>query len=111
PAKAKTIGKYVGRDYRLGASMGHVRDLPKSDFAVAFDNGVAVTYEVTGKGKKVVAEIKKAAKGVEHVYLAPAPDRGGEAIAWHIAEAAKLADQRTRRVTFTEITAAAVREA
>jgi DNA topoisomerase-1 len=111
PAKAKTIGKYLGSDYRVVASMGHVRDLPKSDFAVAFDDGVAVTYEVTGKGKKVVSEIKKAAKGVEQVYLATDPDREGEAIAWHIAESARLAARRTRRVTFTEITAAAVRDA
>jgi len=111
PAKAKTIGKYLGSDYRVVASMGHVRDLPKSDFAVEFEHGVAVTYEVTGKGRKVVSEIKKAAKDAEQVYLATDPDREGEAIAWHIAQAARLGDQRTRRVTFTEITQAAVREA
>jgi DNA topoisomerase-1 len=111
PAKAKTIGKYLGKDYAVLASMGHVRDLPKSDFAVAINGGVAVTYEVTAKGKKVVSDIRKAAKGAEQVFLATDPDREGEAIAWHIAQAAKLAAGTTRRVTFTEITADAVRQA
>src|SRR5919199_5395760 len=91
--------------------MGHVRDLPKSDFAVSIDGGVSVTYEVTPKGKKVVSEIRKAAKAAEQVFLATDPDREGEAIAWHIAQAAKLAAATTRRVTFTEITADAVRQA
>ncbi len=111
PAKAKTIGKYLGRDYEVVASMGHVRDLPKSDFAVEFNGGVSVTYEVTPRGKKVVSDIRKAAKSVERVFLATDPDREGEAIAWHIAEAAKLAADTIRRVSFTEITADAVRRA
>jgi DNA topoisomerase-1 len=111
PAKAKTIGKYLGNDYEVVASMGHVRDLPKSDDALSFDDGVRVTYEVTPKGKKVVSGIKKSAKGAEAVFLATDPDREGEAIAWHIAQAAALPDTSTQRVTFTEITAAAVREA
>jgi DNA topoisomerase-1 len=109
PAKARTIGKYLGKDYDVVASMGHVRDLPKSDFAVEINGGVSVTYEVTAKGKKVVSSIRKAAKAAEQVFLATDPDREGEAIAWHIAEAAKLAAGSTRRVTFTEITADAVR--
>jgi DNA topoisomerase-1 len=109
PAKARTIGKYLGKDYDVVASMGHVRDLPKSDFAVDINGGVSVTYEVTPKGKKVVSSIRKAAKAAEQVFLATDPDREGEAIAWHIAEAAKLAAGSTRRVTFTEITADAVR--
>jgi DNA topoisomerase-1 len=109
PAKARTIGKYLGKDYDVVASMGHVRDLPKSDFAVDINGGVSVTYEVTPKGKKVVSSIRKAAKAAERVFLATDPDREGEAIAWHIAEAAKLAAGSTRRVTFTEITADAVR--
>jgi DNA topoisomerase-1 len=111
PAKAKTIGKYLGKDYAVVASMGHVRDLPKSDFAVEFNHGVAVTYEVTPRGKKVVSDIRKAAKSAEQVFLATDPDREGEAIAWHIAEAAKLAADTIRRVSFTEITADAVRRA
>ncbi len=111
PAKAKTIGKYLGKDYAVVASMGHVRDLPKSDFAVEFNHGVAVTYEVTPRGKKVVSDIRKAAKSAERVFLATDPDREGEAIAWHIAEAAKLAADTIRRVSFTEITADAVRRA
>jgi len=111
PAKAKTIGKYLGKDYAVLASMGHVRDLPKSDFAVEINGGVSVTYEVTPRGKKVVSEIRKAAKSADQVFLATDPDREGEAIAWHIAQAAKLAATRTRRVTFTEITADAIRRA
>jgi DNA topoisomerase I len=111
PAKAKTIGRYLGKDYVVVASMGHVRDLPKSDFAVEFNHGVAVTYEVTPRGKKVVSDIRKAAKSAERVFLATDPDREGEAIAWHIAEAAKLAAATIRRVSFTEITAEAVRRA
>jgi DNA topoisomerase I len=111
PAKAKTIGKYLGKDYSVLASMGHVRDLPKSDFAVEFHDGVDVTYEVTSKAKKVVSDIRKAAKAADQVFLATDPDREGEAIAWHIAQAAKLGAKTTRRVTFTEITADAVRAA
>jgi DNA topoisomerase-1 len=111
PAKARTIGKYLGKDYDVVASMGHVRDLPKSDFAVDINGGVSVTYEVTAKGKKVVSSIRKAAKAADQVFLATDPDREGEAIAWHIAEAAKLTAASTRRVTFTEITADAVRRA
>src|SRR6266508_3489623 len=111
PAKARTIGKYLGKDYDVVASMGHVRDLPKSDFAVEFNHGVEVTYEVTPRGKKVVSDIRKAAKSAEQVFLATDPDREGEAIAWHIAEAAKLAADSISRVSFTEITADAVRRA
>ena len=78
PAKAKTIGKYLGKDYDVVASMGHVRDLPKSDFAVDIDGGVSVTYEVTQKGKKVVSSIRKAAKTADLVFLATDPDRERE---------------------------------
>ena len=103
PAKAKTIGKYLGKDYDVVASMGHVRDLPKSDFAVDINGGVSVTYEVTQKGKKVVSSIRKAAKSADLVFLATDPDREGEAIARHIAGRPKLTAASTRRVTFTEI--------
>ncbi len=110
PAKAKTIGKYLGKDYSVVASMGHVRDLPKSDFAVEFNHGVEVTYEVTPRGKKVVSDIRKAAKSAEQVFLATDPDREGEAIAWHIAEelGAEGGDGRVRRVLFNEITKNAI---
>jgi DNA topoisomerase I len=111
PAKARTIGRYLGKDYDVVASMGHVRDLPKSDFAVSINGGVSVTYEVTSKGKKVVSSIRKAAKAAQQVFLATDPDREGEAIAWHIAQAAKLGIGTVQRVTFTEITADAVRQA
>ena len=111
PAKARTIGKYLGKDYAVIASMGHIRDLPKSDFAVEFNGGVSVKYELTPRGKKVVSDIRKAARSVEQVFLATDLDREGEAIAWHIAEAAKLAADSIRRVSFTEITADAIRRA
>ncbi|MFA5787366.1 MAG: type I DNA topoisomerase [Actinomycetota bacterium] len=111
PAKAKTIGKYLGKDFTVLASMGHVRDLPKSDFGVAIDGGVEVTYEVVARAKKVVAEIRKAAKGAESIYLATDLDREGEAIAWHVAAAAKLPESAVGRVSFTEITPEAIREA
>ncbi|MFL5796272.1 MAG: DNA topoisomerase, partial [Actinomycetota bacterium] len=109
PAKAKTIGKYLGKDYDVVASMGHVRDLPKSDFAVDIDGGVSVTYEVTQKGKKVVSSIRKAAKAADQVFLATDPDREGEAIAWHVADALKL--RAPSRVVFHAITPGAVRAA
>src|SRR4029450_10546776 len=97
----KTIGKYLGKGYDVVASMGRVRDLPKSDFAVDIDGGVSVTYEGTQKGKKVVSSIRKGAKAADQVFLATAPAREGEAIAWHIAEAAKLAAAATPTATFT----------
>jgi len=111
PAKARTIGKYLGKDYDVVASMGHVRDLPKSDFAVSINGGVSVTYEVTPKGKKVVSSIRKAAKAAEQVFLATDPDREGEAIAWHLKEALGLKDDEAQRVTFNEITKTAVKKA
>ena len=114
PTKAKTIGKYLGPDYTVRASMGHVRDLPKSTktgLGVEVNGGVTMTYHVITKAKKFVSDLRKDAKDAPTVFLATDPDREGEAIAWHIADAAKLAPERARRVTFTEITQSAVREA
>ena len=92
PAKAKTIEKYMGKDYKVLASMGHVRDLPKSSFAIEINGGVKLDYEALAQpsSKKAVAAIKKAIKEAETVWLAPDPDREGEAIAWHVAELVKL---------------------
>ena len=113
PAKAKTIEKYMGKDYKVLASMGHVRDLPKSDFGIEVNGGVKLVYEQLDQAssKKAVTAIKRAAKEAEAVWLAPDPDREGEAIAWHIAELAKLDSEHVRRVAFNEITKKAVIEA
>lgn len=113
PAKAKTIEKYMGKDYKVLASMGHVRDLPKSDFGIEVNGGVKIAYEPISRAsaKKAMTAIRKAAKEAETVWLAPDPDREGEAIAWHVAELAKLKPETTRRVTFNEITKKAVTEA
>lgn len=111
PAKAKTISKYLGKDYRVLASVGHVRDLPESRIGIDVDNGFEVSYEVNEDKKKVVSAIAKAAKAADAVYLATDYDREGEAIAWHVTEAAKIPSDKQRRITFTEITRRAVTEA
>src|SRR5512143_2960929 len=111
PAKAKTINKYLGGDYVVKASVGHVRDLPKQRLGVDVEHGFAPEYEVIrGKGK-VLSEIKKLAKAADAVYLAPDPDREGEAIAWHVAEELNVPGDRLYRVLFNEITKRAIVEA
>jgi DNA topoisomerase-1 len=110
PAKAKTINKYLGRDYVVKASMGHVRDLPRSGMGVDLKK-FQPSYEVIPGRGKVVTELKKLAKDADKVYLATDPDREGEAIAWHLKEVLKIPDQKTARVVFNEITKSAVREA
>ena len=86
PAKARTLTKYLGRDYQVKASVGHVVDLPKSKLGVDVEKDFAPDYQIIhGKGK-IITELRQAAKGKENIYLAPDPDREGEAIAWHIAE-------------------------
>ncbi len=111
PAKAKTINKYLGPDYEVVASKGHVRDLPKSRFGIDIENGWIPKYLPLKDRKDVLASLKKHASGATIVYLAPDPDREGEAIAWHLKESLGLKDERTRRVTFNEITKAAVQKA
>src|SRR5215216_2155787 len=113
PAKAKTIGKYMGKDYKVLASMGHVRDLPKSDFGIEVDGGVKISYQALDQAnsKKAVSAIRKALKDTDSVWLAPDPDREGEAIAWHVAELVKVDPEITHRVSFNEITKKAVTDA
>ncbi len=112
PAKAKTIERYLGSRFKVLASYGHIRDLPRSDFAVEFDDGAAqLVYEVPENAKKHVAALRKAAKDADTVWLAPDLDREGEAIAWHVAEVLGLDPDQTNRVTFDEITEPAIREA
>jgi len=111
PAKARTIRKYLGPEFDVKASVGHIRDLPVNKLGVDIENGFIPEY-VNIKGKqKVITELKKAAKGKEVVYLAPDPDREGEAIAWHIAEALKAKGRYFRRVLFHELTPNAIRNA
>jgi len=112
PAKAKTIQKYLGRGFRVEASMGHVRDLPKSDLGVDVDDGFAPMYEVSKGKEKVVAALKKSIRAAEAVYLATDPDREGEAIAWHVTQAAGIPRGKPIfRVEFSEITRNAVQQA
>ncbi len=111
PAKAKTIGKYLGSKYIVKASMGHVRDLPKSQIGVEVDNEFSPKYiTIRGKGD-VLKELKDARKKVKRVFLAADPDREGEAIAWHLAHYLDLDEKESCRVVFNEITKQAVKEA
>ncbi|XKT75092.1 MAG: type I DNA topoisomerase [Patescibacteria group bacterium UBA2103] len=110
PAKAKTIQKYLGDDFVVLPSVGHVRDLPKSNKdAVDIEGGFVPRYVISPKKEDVIADIKKAAKKADEIFLAPDPDREGEAIAWHVKEAAGI--KEAKRVVFHEITKDAVQEA
>jgi DNA topoisomerase-1 len=111
PAKAKTVGRYLGRGYTVRASVGHVRDLLKSQLSVDVENNFEPKYRVPNEKKDVVKEIKKLAQKAEEVYLATDPDREGEAISWHLLEAAQIEPERAKRVVFHEITQPAIKEA
>ncbi len=111
PTKANTIKKYLGRGYDVRASYGHVRDLPKSKMGVDLEGDLTPHYLVPKEKKQVVRDLRKAVKGAETIYLATDLDREGEAIAWHVAAAAQVPDDRIRRVVFSEITSGAVLEA
>lgn len=107
PAKAKTIEKYLGKDYTVKSSFGHIRDLPKKGLSIDKAHHFEPTYEISPEKKKVVAELKKLAKGAE-VWLATDEDREGEAIAWHLAVALNLDTKKTKRIVFHEITKPAI---
>jgi DNA topoisomerase I len=114
PAKAKTIGKYLGKDFIVKASLGHVKDLPKKDLAVDVEHDFTPHYEIIEGKKKLIAELKAAAKGVDSIYLAADPDREGEAICFHLQEELepkKPGKPAIFRVMFNEITASAVKKA
>jgi DNA topoisomerase I len=111
PAKAKTINKYLGRDYKVVASMGHIRDLPKSKLGVDVDNDFAEQYESIESRKKVIKELKDAAKDATDIYVATDPDREGEAIGWHLSQELAGKKRRIHRLTFNEITKKAVQDA
>ncbi len=111
PSKAKTIGKYLGPDYQVEASMGHVRDLPKSKLGVNIEEDFRPDYQPIKGKEDTISRLKKAAKASKNVYLATDPDREGEAISWHLKELLDIPDSKTYRVTFNEITPRVVTEA
>src|SRR5438270_1274695 len=113
PAKAKTIGKYLGKQFIVKASLGHIKDLPKKDLAVAVDSDFEPRYEIIEGKKKLITELKQAAKGVENIYLAADPDREGEAICFHLKEEldGKKGGPQIFRVMFNEITPSAIKKA
>src|SRR4029434_9479135 len=111
PAKAKTLERYLGRDFQVKASVGHIVDLPKSKLGVDIKKNFTPDFHVIQSKKKVIEDLKKAAKGKENIYLASDPDREGEAIAWHIADQVAKNHKRVHRVLINEITRRAVQEA
>ena len=111
PAKAKTVGRFLGKGYTVRASVGHVRDLLKSQLSVDVDNNFTPKYRVPNEKKQVVKEIKKLAQKAEEIFLATDPDREGESISWHLLESAEIDPERAKRVVFHEITEPAIKEA
>ncbi len=111
PAKARTIGRYLGKDYTVVASVGHVRDLLKSRLSIDIEDNFKPTYRIPNDKRDVVKEIKQLGEEAEEIYLATDLDREGEAIAWHLMESADLDPERTQRVVFHEITKEAIQEA
>ncbi|HSE98346.1 MAG TPA: type I DNA topoisomerase, partial [Blastocatellia bacterium] len=113
PSKAKTINKYLGSEFKVMASVGHIKDLPKKGIGIDFENEFEPTYEIIPGKEKVIRELKSAAKGVETIYVATDPDREGEAIGWHIKEELEgrgKSRKKVQRVLFNEITRAAIQE-
>lgn len=108
PAKAKTIEGYLGKEFKVASSMGHIRDLPKGNNAIDIENDYEPTYEVSADKKEVIGKLKKLAEDAEMVYLASDEDREGEAISWHLKEVLELKEKKIRRIVFTEITKNAI---
>jgi DNA topoisomerase-1 len=111
PAKAKTIEKFLGKEFTVKSSFGHVRDLSKKDLSIDIKNGFAPNYEISADKKKTITELKKIAKVAETVWLATDEDREGEAISWHLVKALDLDEKSTKRIVFHEITKSAILEA
>ncbi|MBA4400093.1 MAG: DNA topoisomerase I, partial [Anaerolinea sp.] len=111
PAKARTVGRFLGKGYTVKASVGHVRDLLRSELSVDVENNFQPKYRVPNEKRPVVKELKALVKTAEEVFLATDPDREGEAIAWHLLEAAEINPAVTKRVVFHEITQPAIQEA
>ncbi|MDD5871085.1 MAG: toprim domain-containing protein, partial [Bacteroidales bacterium] len=108
PAKAKTIGKFLGKDYEVLSSYGHIRDLKKKEFSIDIDDNYKPIYEIPSDKKELVKTLKAEAKKADMVWLASDEDREGEAIAWHLYEVLGLTPQKTRRIVFHEITKNAI---
>ncbi len=111
PAKAKTIEKFLGKEFTVKSSFGHIRDLPNKNISVDIENGFEPQYEIPSDKKKLVAELKKLANGADMVWLASDEDREGEAISWHLLEALGLKEEKTKRIVFHEITKSAITKA
>ena len=111
PAKAKTIEGYLGKDYKVASSFGHIRDLPKGNGAIDVENDYEPTYEISPDKKEVIQKLRKLAEDAQTVFLASDDDREGEAISWHLKEVLDLDDSKTRRIVFTEITKNAIKNA
>ena len=111
PAKAKTIAGYLGKDFEVKSSYGHIRDLPKDDLSIDVENNFEPTYAVTADKKDIIKDLMKSVKKSDMVYLASDDDREGEAISWHLSQALNLNDQNTRRIVFREITKNAIKNA
>ena len=111
PSKAKTINKYLGKDYTVLASVGHIKDLPKKDIGIDFENNFEPTYDTIPGKEKVIKQLKSAAKDADQIYIATDPDREGEAIGWHIKEEVEgrgKSKKPVHRVMFNEITKPAI---
>src|SRR5436190_3329900 len=111
PAKAKTIERFLGSDYHVKSSFGHIRDLPKKGLNIDLNHNFKPTYQISADKQKVVNELKTAAKNSTDVWLASDEDREGEAIAWHLCEALKLDPKKAKRIVFHEITKTAIEAA
>ncbi|MGH8015180.1 MAG: toprim domain-containing protein, partial [Candidatus Zixiibacteriota bacterium] len=112
PAKTKTLTKFLGKDYEVMATVGHIIDLPKSKLGINVEKSFEPDYHVIKGKEKVIADLKKAAQKAQHIFLAPDPDREGEAIAWHVANSlSKNGKPKIHRISFNEITKPAVLEA
>ena len=111
PAKGKTIEKFLGKDFMVKASMGHIRDLEKKNLGIDIENGFTPSYVISDDKKKTVTELKKLAKGAEKVWIATDEDREGEAIGWHLCEALGLDSKTVSRIVFHEITKTAIEKA
>ena len=111
PAKAKTINKYLGSDYEVLASYGHVRDLVNKDGSVLPEDDFAMKWQLGERAGKTIKDIKSAVKKADALFLAPDPDREGEAIGWHLAKILKCDPEKTKRIIFTEITKTAIQKA
>src|SRR4030043_347764 len=111
PAKSKTINRYLGPDYEVQASMGHIRDLPSKGLNVDIENNFEPTYDIMPGKKRTVTALKAAIKDCDELYLAPALDREGEAIAWHLAQLLGVPEEKTYRVIFNAITHTSIKQA